>query len=453
MSTQVNLEERLRQEFTVDVEGVSHTKSRQARYHANDDVESIDELHTAPHDGEKIYQYFSKDTKKAAGRSLKPFHKVLKQGERIDHPIVKFPSAYLDALIHVDDAEIWALEDGDIGYFEEQGAPRTRIEVMKWISEHPDVIERLSDGGTDMHAHSKPGKGKTSFGMLPGVVRMMEVNNETVLWPLPADKTGLVEEAEVLPLAPWMTLLRPKGVKIGAEFVPKNPRLDKVDVDLTTPHPFRDVIEYEDPVDILENIVVRGGAYAILPDPRFRECERLTATNYISPWDAEDINEVTRLRHWDHALMAARAKADQFLHPSVQIEDEFSDLVPMNPRADASDTYAKVKSWPEVYGKARKKNHSLLSMSHSISRIDEDVLEKERWFVTMPDTDVPGSVPGISNPPISKQFMHGKKLGTAVVWNTTRFSEISWSNPYRTIDFRGELNIYYPEWQEAISHV
>lgn len=442
MSVQISEKERLEQEFKADVEGVSHTKTKQARAHASDEIASVGDVPSGPHDGEQLYRYFG----------LTPFHKTLEKLERIEHPITTFPSAYLDALIHVDDAEIWALEDGDIDYFREQGAPRTRIEVMKWIAERPRVIERLSDGGTDMHCHSKPGKGKTSFGMLPGVVRLMEVNNETVFWPLPADRTGLVEEVEVLPLAPYMTLLRPEGVDIRAEYVPKNPRLDKIDVDLTTPSPFRDVKTYSDPVDILE-IAEPGAAYAILPDTKFRGCQRLTATNYVTPGEADDVSGVTRIRHWDHALLAARAKADQFLHPSTQIEDEFSDLVPMNPRADASDTYQKVKSWPEVYGKARKKNHSLVSMSHSISRVDEDVLEKERWFVTMPDTDVPSSVPGISNPPISKGFMSGKKVGTATVWTNNRFSEISWSNPYRTIDFRGELNIYYPQWQEAMEHV
>jgi hypothetical protein len=366
---------------------------------------------------------------------------------------VEFPSAYLDALIHVDDAELWALEDGDLEYFREQDIPYTRMRVLEWLADHPDVLGKLSDGGTDMHAHSKPGGGKTSFGMLPGVVRMMEVNNETVFWPLPADKTGIVEEAEMLPLAPFMTLLVPEGVEVQAEFVPKNPRYDKVSVDLTTPYPFRNVIEYTDPVDILENIAVRGGAYAILPDPKFRECEQLTATNYNTPHESDDITEVTRLRHWDHALMAARAKADQFLHYSVQVEDEFSDLVPMNPRNDASNTSVKVKDWPEVYGKARKKNHSLLSMSHSLKRIDEDVLEKERWFVTMPDTDVPSSVPGIRKTPVSSQFMSGKPKGTAVVWTNNRFSEVKWTNPYREIEFRGELNIYYPDWQEALDDV
>ncbi|WP_158855592.1 hypothetical protein [Halorhabdus sp. CUG00001] len=442
MSMQISLDERLKEEFTAEVEGTPSTATRQARVHRDDDAETVDDVRGA-HDGEMLYRYFG----------ITPFHKALRAFDRRDHPVTRFPSAYLDAVVHVDDAEIWALEDGDIGYFEEQGAPRTRIEVMKWLAERPEIVGRLSDGGTDMHAHSKPGGGKTSFGMLPGVVRLMEINNETILWPLPADKTGLVEEVEILPMAPYMTLLRPKGVEISAEFVPKNPRLDKVDVDLTTPHPFRNVIEYEDPVDILENIVLRGGAYAILPDPRFRECERLTATNYVTPDEADDISEVTRLRYWDHALMAARAKADQFLHPSTVIEDEFSDLVPMNPKADASDTHQKVKSWPEVYGKARKKNHSLVSMSHSINRIDPDVLEKERWFVTMPDTDVPSSVPGISKPPVSTQFMSGKPKGTAVVWTNNRFAEVGWSNPYRTIDFRGELNIEYPGWREAMLRV
>lgn len=443
MAVQQSEADRLEEEFYVEVEGTPHTNTKQALAHSRGESWDVDDIHNRPHDGEFLYRYFG----------ISPFHKVLKRLEHQEHNVVRFPGAYLDALIHVDDSEIWALEDGDLGYFEEQGVPRTRLEVLKWVADRPDIIGALSDGGTDMHAHSKPGKGKTSFGMLPGIVRLMEVNNETVLWPLPADKTGKVEEVEMLPLAPFMTLLKPKGVEVAAEFVPKNPRLEKLPVDLSTPFPFRSVIEYEDPIDILENIVIQGGAYAILPDPRFRGCQRLTATNYNTPHEAEDISEVTRLRHWDHALLAARAKADQFLHYSTQIEDEFSDLVPMNARADASDTYLKTDQWPEVYGKARKKNHSLISMSHSLKRIDEDVLEKERWFVTMPDTDVPRSVPGIQNVPVFSDYTKNWDVGSAVIWESTNYADISWENPYRVIDFQGELNIYYPGWMEALDHV
>ena len=424
------------------------TQSRQARYHAGE--KSWDRLSKYRNDGERVYQTFTDSD----GRSLKPFHKKLKSLSRVAklngfenaHPVYRYPSAYLDALIHVDDAELWALEEGRLDDDIIADQPKTRRRVLEWIArgENEHVLKAMGDGGTDIWAHSKPGGGKTSFANVIGGVRMPEINNETLLWMLTLD------ELECLPLAPFMTVAVPKGIEYEVYAKPRNPTLPTTEIELTDV--FRDTVEYHDPRDLMKKIVP-GGLYAVLPDPLFRGCEKLTQATYTPAREADAPAEVTPLRDVNFAFMETRAKDDEFLHPTTIVHDEFSDLVPLNPEADENDQNAKVKGYPVSQGKGRKKNLSTLTLSHSVSRVDEGVREKTRWFVTMPKTAPPSSsLSGIGNVPIDMNYVNqfADRTGRAVIWRNRNYTPIEWTNPFRSYDFRGEISVRYPRREEAL---
>jgi hypothetical protein len=423
-------------------------KSRQARYHAGE--KSWSRLSDVHDDGERIY----KDFEDSDGNSLKPFHKKLgslSRQARINgienaHPVYRYPSAYLDAIIHVDDAELWALEEGrtDDDIIAEQ--PRTRRKVLEWLAreENEHVLTAMGDGGTDIWAHSKPGGGKTSFANVVGGIRMPEINNETVLWMLTLD------ELECLPLAPYMTVAVPAGVEYEVHAKPRNPTLPTTEIELTDV--FRDTLEYTTPRDLMSKIVP-GGLYAVLPDPLFRGCEKQTMTTYTPARDADEPAEVTPLRDVNFAFMDTRAKDDEFLHSTTIVLDEFSDLVPLNPEADENDQNRKVKGYPVSQGKGRKKNLSTMTLSHSVARVDEGVREKTRWFVTMPKTPPPSSsLSGIGNVPVDKNYVNqfADRTGRAVIWRDQNYAPIEWPNPYRNYEFRGEISVRYPRREEAL---
>jgi hypothetical protein len=423
-------------------------KSRQARYHAGE--KSWSRLSDVHDDGERIY----KDFEDSDGNSLKPFHKKLgslSRQARINgienaHPVYRYPSAYLDAIIHVDDAELWALEEGrtDDDIIAEQ--PRTRRKVLEWLAreENEHVLTAMGDGGTDIWAHSKPGGGKTSFANVVGGIRMPEINNETVLWMLTLD------ELECLPLAPYMTVAVPAGVEYEVHAKPRNPTLPTTEIELTDV--FRDTLEYTTPRDLMSKIVP-GGLYAVLPDPLFRGCEKQTMTTYTAARDADEPAEVTPLRDVNFAFMDTRAKDDEFLHSTTIVLDEFSDLVPLNPEADENDQNRKVKGYPVSQGKGRKKNLSTMTLSHSVARVDEGVREKTRWFVTMPKTPPPNSsLSGIGNVPVDKNYVNqfADRTGRAVIWRDQNYAPIEWPNPYRNYEFRGEISVRYPRREEAL---
>ena len=423
-------------------------KSRQARYHAGE--KSWSRLSDVHDDGERIY----KDFEDGDGNSLKPFHKKLESlsrqarinGIENAHPVYRYPSAYLDAIIHVDDAELWALEEGrtDDDIIAEQ--PRTRRKVLEWLAreENEHVLTAMGDGGTDIWAHSKPGGGKTSFANVVGGIRMPEINNETVLWMLTLD------ELECLPLAPYMTVAVPAGVEYEVHAKPRNPTLPTTEIELTDV--FRDTLEYTTPRDLMSKIVP-GGLYAVLPDPLFRGCEKQTMTTYTAARDADEPAEVTPLRDVNFAFMDTRAKDDEFLHSTTIVLDEFSDLVPLNPEADENDQNRKVKGYPVSQGKGRKKNLSTMTLSHSVARVDEGVREKTRWFVTMPKTPPPNSsLSGIGNVPVDKNYVNqfADRTGRAVIWRDQNYAPIEWPNPYRNYEFRGEISVRYPRREEAL---
>jgi len=426
------------------------TKSRQARYHAGDASWERLSKKGVHDDGKVMHQFFEDDE----GNQLTPFWKKLqslsRQAQRFEmdnaHPVYRYPSGYLDAIIHLDDSELWALEEGrlDDDIIAEQ--PAKRKKVLEWLAqpENEHVLQTMGDGGTDIWAHSEPGEGKTSFANVIGGIRMPEINNETVLWNLTLD------ELECLPLAPFMTVAVPKRIEYEVHAKPRAPTLPTVEIELTDV--FRDILTYENPRDLMQKIVP-GGLYAVLPDPLFRGCEKLTRATYTPAREASKPSEVTPLRDMNFAMLKTRAVDDEFLHPTVMINDEFSDLVPLNPEADDNDTARKVRDWPVSQGKARKKNLSMINLSHSIARCDEGVREKNRWFVTMPNTPPPSSsLSGVGNVPIDMSYvnMFADRKGKAVIWRNRNYVPISWTNPYRNYQFRGEISVRYPRREEAL---
>jgi len=409
-------------------------KSRQAVYHAKNGRQAFTDINRHD-DGARMYKDFG----------LRPFWKALEDEQRRvergeTSQVLAYPETYLNSILHLNDAEKAALEQNDLGIFED--APRPRKKVMEFMARHPEYLKVIEDGGKDIHGHAKPGRGKTSFMNMIGVVRNAEINNDTVLWMLTLD------ELEALPVAPWMTIMKPAGVDVAVEAKPTDYRLPDVEIDLTDV--FRDVVEYTDPRDLLEK-VVPGGIYGVLPDPKFRQCEELVRATYQSAWEADDPTEVTPLRDFIHAVLEVRAKHDIFLHPTTLIVDEFGDLVPENPEDNHHDEKAKVKEWPARYGKLRKKNGSLFAMSHSLGEPDHRVLEKERWFATFPRTPVPSSSrSGLGDVALPKGKPKHIDVGTCFVWDSVNYVEVSWPNPYRRYDWHGEINIRYPGMEAAL---
>jgi len=415
-----------------------HETSRQALYHGQNNTSDFENIQNHD-DGENIYKAFG----------IKPFFKKLRrQRRRYEDPnercqLLTYDATYLNALIHLNDAEKAALERNDMSAFEHM--PRTRRQVLKFLAEYPEHLSVQEDGGTDMHLYSKPGRGKTSFMNMIGAVRNLEINNDTVLWLLDLD------ELEILPLAPWTTILKPAGVETTVTAKPTGYQLPNVEIELTDV--FRDVVEYTDPKDLFQK-VVPGGMYGVLPDPKFRKCQKIVRAAYTSAWEAESMAEVTPVRDFAHAILEVRARDDVYLHPTTIIRDELGDLLPNNPEADENETRRKVKEWPKRYGKARKKGCSFLGASHTMYEVDEDVIRKERWFVQMPRTPVPSSSrAGIGGVPHTKRQVRPMEIGEAIVWDSESYNHIGWTNPYRRYEWHGEIDISYPGMERAIEAI
>lgn len=441
-TTQTDGEQRVKQLLRESFE--PHTSSRQAVYHAKNGRVPFSEIDRHD-DGEQIFRGFERGLEDGRSKTLEPFWKLLESQQRAldrDEPaqVLEFPQTFLNALVHLNDAEKQALEQNDLAMFED--APRTRRKVLEFLAQHPEYLSVIEDGGKEIHSHAKPGRGKSSFMNMVLGVRNAEINHETVLYALTLD------ELEILPLAPWTTILKPAGTEVRVTAKPTDYRLPEVEIGLDDV--FRDVIEYTDPIDVFEQ-VVPGGIYGVLPDPEFRQCEEIVNATYLSAWEAEEPTEVTPLRDFTHALLEVRAKHDVYLHPTTLVVDEFGDVVPQNPEDNHHDEHTKVKEWPRRFGKGRKKNLSLGVASHTLDETDSGVLSKERWFATFPRTPVPSSSrSGLGNVPVPRDKPRHMDLGECVVWDSVNYVEISWPNPYRRYDWHGEIVIDYPGMEAAL---
>lgn len=412
------------------------TSSKQAKFYEKNG-QSFEAIRNH-YDGAHFFREFETND----GKTPSPFYKALHAEQRAlrnGHvsQILTYPDTYLNAVLHLSDQEKHALEQNDLEFFE--SASRTRQGVIRFLAENPEYLDAIETGGKDILCHAKPGRGKTSFMLWEATIQNAEINDETVIWALTLD------ELEVLPLAPVMTLFVPEGVTITATAKPADWRLPSVEIALDDV--FREVVTYSDPTEIFEK-VVPGGIYGVLPDPHFRECERLVGAKYLSAWDAEEDEKDTPLRDFIHALLEVRAKRDVYLHHTTLVIDEYGDLVPENPEDNYHEEKDKVNEYPKRMGKMRKKNGSIVAAAHSLFEPAGEILDKQRWFATFPRTPVPSSSRrGIDNVPLPKEKPRKISTGTAFVWDENNYVEVSWPNPYSRSEWFGEIDIRYPRME------
>lgn len=383
-------------------------------------------------DGERIYLDFG----------IKPFYKVLRNLERKDHPVAKYPSAYLANLLHLTKYELWELEDQELDL---EQYPKPRRKVLEWVLEDPERIDKLEAGGTDFYAYSKPGKGKTTVA-LDTAIKLMQLNNETCIW------AGTSNETEWIPLAPYTTVALPERVKIDVTATPMNPDFGRREISFRDIA--RDVIYYKNPEDLVKKLIP-GQFYVVFPDPHFRECERLTGYNYNDAWSVNDATKVTPTKHWWFAFWRARLHKDLYMHRTSIFIDELRNLLYQGSAKDEHDTLQKVEMWIETMAEARKKNVSFFGMSHTLGEIHHDFRDKLRWIITMNNTPLPeGSVKRIGKCPVPDGWTSKMSKGEAVIWRGGRkshYAPISTPNLKKIgTNWKGEISVTYTGLQRRL---
>lgn len=302
----------------------------------------------------------------------------------------------------------------------EFGIPPYDGSKFEWPSVIPGALEHANDnsaytpaGGTDFLCIGPPGAGKTTLG-LNWAERLMETNNETVVWR--ADES----RSEWVPFAPWARVCVPASCDVSARLVSRdadNPSSRSVDLEDVA----REVVTYDDPRDLNENVLKPGMFHVVYPDPEMAGCQELyqeSSKQYELEFCPSD-----PAKHWWIAWVLSRVEHGPY-HFTSLVFDEVGDVIGQDASKDEYSTYNKVLLFRDAFVDARKYNLSIYMFGHSEADIHEKLRRKVRWRITMNGKANPtrsSQVVGWNNVPMRTDMTSRMNLGRGLMFTETNF--------------------------------
>lgn len=376
------------------------------------------------------------------------------------HSILQHPGAFLDMIVHLNEVDRLRLEYQDF-----EGLPSTRRKMFKYLL-HPDrpvdVDDIPSTGGTDAVVTGAPGSGKTTL-MITLAVRIMEINNEAVVW------RGSSSRTEWLPLAPWTRLCLPRGIDHEAvlappkdESLPVDVDFDPVDVNLEDV--VSEVVYYDDLTDLNTNVLEEGGFHVVYPDPKFRECEEITRRadettplDYITAWEALedddlDASDVTPVKAWWYAwLIHHTAEGAQM--PVSWFCDEVKNVFPNGARNEKTDIPKMIEAVSDKYIDMRRNGLSVYLIGHNRKKhVSHHIRHLMRWGITMNGKSNPVNEEALSGrAPMNRDIASELGIGQALVWTVSnqQFSLLPWDDINDEYKIPGKMKVTFPGVQEV----
>lgn len=300
-----------------------------------------------------------------------------------------------------------------------------------------DAGAKQSAGGTDVLATGPPGAGKSTLA-LNLCERVMELNNEAVVW------RASTSRSEWIPFAPWTRLCLPAGVDVDARIQPKDPTADAVDVDLE--EIVREVVRYDDPVQLNTELIEPGMFHVVYPDPWMNGLQRLYESVQEKQYDGVAFEPGDPLNHWWFGWILARIERGPH-HWMTWVCDEIGDLAPEAARNDEYAHYQKVEMLKDCIVDARKKGLTFHFYGHTESDIHSMVRKKVRWRVTMNGTANPtkaSQVVGFKRVPMDHDHTSSLPIGEGLMFTQQAFEKFSWKNIPKPVDGTLEVRLDAP---------
>lgn len=276
-------------------------------------------------------------------------------------------------------------------------------------------------GGTDGLFIGPPGSGKST---LAGNLAHISVDAmETAVW------RGSTNRSEWLPFRHVARVCLPASVKgsVTARWQPRDPTRSKRETRLQDE--VREVVFYDDPIDLFSNKLLDGGLNVVYPDPAMRGLNEIldrSERTYEFEFSPEDPPV-----HWWIGAALARVGGRTPNYWLNIIFDEIGDLVPEHASQDDYSTYDKVQLFRDIYADFRKFGVSFYGFGHVESDIHHLLRHKMRWRITMNGTANPTSaskVVGFQNVPMRTDLTSPLDVGECLIWNEQNFELLSWSN-------------------------
>lgn len=312
----------------------------------------------------------------------------------------------------------------------------------KWESyEHPypNCLEHTAEGdnwghpgGTNFLATAGKGAGKSTFALWWSA-RLMEVNNEAVVW------RGVSGRSEWLPFAEWTTLFLPKNVDQEPIWKPRNMMRPNEGEAADLENVVREVVRYEDPIEI--NDKLKPGTFNVVyPDPSFTGCDEIMRdSDYVGKkvtftpiWEAED-GGGTPVDHWWYAYFVSKLEYGPWDWTSI-VFDEVQDFAPQDAsNTENAKTHALVESLRKIIDQSRKFWLSIFFFAQGEEDLHAKIRRTMQWRVSLPDesgnpTKNDSAPLGFSDIPMKKNMLKEKGPGFIVLWTPANFTRLKSDN-------------------------
>lgn len=324
-----------------------------------------------------------------------------------------------DARTHTD-ADEMRREFGLPRYDREAFDDRTGGIVPDCLEHVDDREEYVSSGGTDFLCVGKPDAGKSTLAKY-WAIRLLEANDEIVVW------RASESRSEWLSFAPWARVCLPENADVEAKVRTTGRDGETRDVDLADVA--REVVRYENPEHLNNELLTPGMVHIVYPDPTFTGCQELYERS-PKTYDLE-FQQGDPVKHWWIAWTLARVEYGPYWWTSL-IFDEVGDVISQDAAKDVYSTYEKVLLYRDLYVDARKYGLSVFMFGHSETDIHEKLRRKVRWRITMNGIANPtraSQVVGVNNVPMRTDMTSRMKVGRALMWNEVNFDpSIAWKD-------------------------
>jgi hypothetical protein len=301
---------------------------------------------------------------------------------------------------------------------------------------YPNCLIHTSDGskwghpgGTNFLGIGGKGSGKSNFGRFLAI-RLMEVNDETIIW------RGVSNRSEWTALAPWTTLYLPESVELEPRWMPEDMQQPNGGEPANLTDIVREVRYYTNPVDLNDQLEP-ATFNVVYPDPEFQDCEAIMqSSDYVgqnvtfTPLSEAGDDEGTSIEHWWFAYFVARLEYGPWDWTSV-IFDEVEDFAPESAsNQGTTKTYEMVDSLRQVIDQSRKFNLSVFFLGQNEEDLHRKVRRTIQWRVDFPDED--GNRTKDDDPPLGFSDIPMKENtlqkidepGSAIVWQPSNFSPL-----------------------------
>ena len=330
------------------------------------------------------------------------------------------------------------------------GMPRFDPDAWQFHELGPQLFTHTWDGGVDhlsgghgCFAIGPEGSGKSTLGLRISEIEM-DQNDSRVVW---RAVTG--SRSEWLPYAPVARVCIPAGYEPTAMVVPKERRRGSQGVEVDLEDVVREVVYYEDVMDLNLNVLGDGIFNVVYPDPEMRGCQ----------WVYEEADRVVAdkngevefkgghdpVNHWWFGWGLSLVERGPFAWTAWMC-DEVKSLAREGASNDKYGTLLKIELLGDAMEDFRKNGIARYFFGHKDKHVHNLWRDRIRFRIAMNGTANPrnsrvSSIPvGFETVPMEKDMMAEADTGTGILYNEARWEFFGWPNISKSI--QGDLKVY-----------